>query len=97
ANYFHPFDISRAQFEIPILGGFDNQQFLRSLELADSLGEAFGLVIGELECGDNLQIAVAKLGGESRAQRAQLHLAGKVITVIARNRSVNRAAMTPQR
>ena len=105
-NQLHAFDIARSEHQIRstlarvlvrMRNHIDQQNLVRGFERLQRRRQRLGLVIAGSRSADDLQLAVAELRRESRAQSAERHLARQIIGIVARHGTVDRAAMTPQR
>src|SRR3954463_15520704 len=98
-HQLHTFQVARAQLEVAIavLRALLHQQcVLREIQLLEQLAESAGLRFLQVEALDHGQLAIGKLSGERRAQRAQQLLLGELVVVAARLRPVNGATVAPQ-
>src|SRR5260370_31388548 len=84
--------------EVAVFGFvIDDEGALVRFELVEHGLESLGLVVFQLECLDDAQLAIAKLGRERRAQRAQQHLARQLVAIIFWLRPMDGSAVAPQR
>src|SRR5262249_31949024 len=91
------FDVAACEFQVAILAVRNDQRRLREAQLVERFSKLARLVRFKLPGIHDGQLLVRKLRRESRTQCAEQNLLGKRVAVVTRTRSVNRAAMAPQR
>ena len=99
-NQLDTFQVARAQVQV-LLGLADilrnQQRGLADIQFVERLTKRLRLRLAKLEAIDDNQFAVSELCCQRRAQRTQQLLARELIVVGAGLRSVDRAAMPPER
>src|SRR5579859_944903 len=95
---FHAGEVTRTQRQISVVfGSIHQERSLLHSQAVERLAETAGFRFSELKTLDYSELAVSKLGGQRRAQRALQLFSGKLVIVRTRLRSMNRAAMSPKR
>src|SRR5581483_7241341 len=98
AHQLYSVEIAGAQFKVLVpVPVVDQERGAVHLQSIQGFAELLGLGLFHVECVHDDQLAIRKLGGQSRAQRAQDLLARKRVFVGAGLRSMYGAAMAPQR
>src|SRR6267378_715220 len=90
-------DVAARALQIRVFAVRHQQSRLLVIQLAQHRQQRFGLVRLQSPRIHNRQLLLGQFCRERRAQRAQQHFLRQRVAVIARPRSVDRAAMTPER
>src|SRR5262249_50767206 len=96
-DQLHAIDVAAGKLEVAIVTVRDQQRGLHQVQLAERESECLSLVRLERPGIDHSEFLVSELGRKRRAERAEDHFLRQIVRVAARLRSVDRAAMAPER